>query len=78
MNDKSHSIGDNSRNNLDYFYDWKECLVGLVTLGQINMPRSMPFTLIGLFEHQNVTFYKTSILEVKQELFLLLLLVLPY
>ena len=47
-------------------------------MGQVNMPRSMPFTLIGLFEHHDVTFYKTCILEVKQELFLLLLLVLPF
>ena len=47
-------------------------------MGQVNMPRSMPFTLIGLFQHQDVTFYKTCILEVKQELFLLLLVVLPF
>ena len=42
-------------------------------LGQVNMPHSMPFTLIGLFQHQDATFHKTCILEVKQELFLLLL-----
>ena len=51
--------------------------VGLVTLGQVNMPHSMPFTLIGLFQHLDVTFYKTCMFEVKQELFLLLL-VLPF
>ena len=51
--------------NLDYFYHESECLIGLVTLGQVNMPHSMPFTLIALFQHLDVTFYKTCILDVK-------------
>ena len=41
------------------------------------MPHSMSFTLIGLFQHLDVTFHKTCIFEVKLELFLLLL-VLPF
>ena len=37
--------------------------LGLVTLGQVNMPHSMPFTLIALFLNLGVTLYQTYILD---------------